>query len=141
MLSAVRQVVNDNLPPGYTEGVGYGMIAWHIPLDSFPNTYNGQPLCYIALAANKSYNTLHLMGPYGDASQRAFLEAEFAKRGKKLDMGKACLHFKRLEDLPLDVIGEIVRRTPAAALMAAHDASHGKKSSTRRKTASRHSSG
>lgn len=132
MLSAVRKVVNDHLPAGYAEGVGYGMIAWHIPLDKFPNTYNGQPLCYAALAANKNHNTLHLMGPYGDQSQRAFLEAEFAKRGKKLDMGKGCLHFKRLEDLPLDVIGEIIRRTPAAALMAAHEASDGKKTARAR---------
>jgi len=68
ILSAVRKVVNQHLPDGYAEGVTYGMIAWHIPLETFPDTYNGQPLCIAALAAQKNFNTLYLMGPYGDAS-------------------------------------------------------------------------
>ena len=135
ILSAVRKVVNDNLPDGYVEGVDFGMIAWHIPLKTFPDTYNGHPLCCAALAANKNFNTLHLMGPYGDPSQREFMRAEFAKRGKKLDMGKACVHFKTLEDLPLDVIGAIIQRTPARALMAAHEAAHANKRPRARKAA------
>jgi len=133
ILSAVRKVVNQHLPDGYVEGVAYGIIAWHIPLKTFSDTYNGQPLCIAALAANKSYNSLHLMGPYGDPAQRRFLETEFRKRGKKLDMGKGCLHFRTLEDLPLEVIGAVIERTPASALMAAHEAVHKGKASRRRK--------
>jgi hypothetical protein len=129
ILSAVRKVVNQHLPEGYAEGVAYGIIAWHIPLKTFPNTYNGQPLCCAALAANKNYNSLHLMGPYGDPRLRQLLEDGFGKRDKKLDMGKGCLRFKTLEDLPLDVIGAVIERMPAAALIAAHEAAHAGKSS------------
>jgi len=128
ILSAVRKVVNDNLPEGYVEGVTYGIIAWSIPLSTFPDTYNGQPLCCAALAANRNYNTLHLMGAYGDSKQKAFLREEFEKRGKKFDMGQACLRFRTLDDLPLDVVGDVIRRTPAQALIAMHEAAHGRKS-------------
>ena len=146
ILSAVRKVVNDNLPEGYAEGITYGVIAWHIPLATFPGTYNGQPLCCAALAANKNYNTLHLMGAYGDSKQKAFLRDEFEKRGKKFDMGQACLRFRTLDDLPLDVIGAVIQRTPAKALIAWHEAAHGNKTgrsqsrrSTKRRTLSRRS--
>jgi hypothetical protein len=135
ILSAVRKVVNDNLPEGYVEGVTYGIIAWSIPLSTFPGTYNGQPLCCAALAANKNYNTLHLMGAYGDSKQKAFLREEFRKRGKKFDMGQACLRFRTLDDLPLDVIGAVIQRTPAQALIAMHEAAHrGKTGRTRAET-------
>lgn len=127
ILSAVRKVVNDNLPDGYVEGVTYGIIAWSIPLSTFPDTYNGQPLCCAALAAHKNYNTLHLMGAYGDSAQKAFLREEFEKRGKKFDMGQACLRFRTLDDLPLDVVGKVIQRLPTKALIASHEAAHGHK--------------
>jgi len=127
ILSAVRKVVNAHLPDGYVEALTYGMIAWQIPLKTFPNTYNGQPLCCAALGANKNYNSLHLMGAYGDPRNRAVLEEAYKASGRKIDMGKACLRFKTLEELPLDAIGAVIERTPAAALMAAHDAAHTKK--------------
>ena len=135
ILSAVRKIVNKNLPEGYVEGVAYGIIAWSIPLTTFPDTYNGQPLCCAALAANKNYNSLHLMGAAYGSKEKAFLREEFQKRGKKLDMGQGCLRFRTLDDLPLDVIGEVIQRTPAKALMAMHEAAHGqKKKSTRAST-------
>src|SRR5262245_56356404 len=127
ILTAVRKVVNENLPEGYVEGITYGIIAWSIPLSTFADTYNGQPLCCAALAAKKNYNTLHLMGAYGDSKQKAFLREEFEKRGKKFDMGQACLRFQSLEDLPLDVIGAVIQRTPAKALVASHEAAHSHK--------------
>jgi uncharacterized protein DUF1801 len=134
-LSAVRNVVNDNLPEGYVEGVVYGIIAWSIPLSTFPDTYNGQPLCCAALAANKNYNSLHLMGAAYGSKEKAFLRQEFEKRGKRFDMGQGCLRFRTLDDLPLDVIGEVIQRTPAKALIAMHEAAHGhKKARTRAKT-------
>ena len=136
ILSAVRNVVNQHLPEGYAEGIAFGMIGWFVPLETFPDTYNGHPLCYAALAAHKNYNTLYLMGPYGDPRQRKFLEEEFKQRGLKLDMGKSCIHFKTLDDLPLDVVGTVVAWTPASAMMAAHEASHGKKSARGQKKAS-----
>jgi hypothetical protein len=134
-LSAVRKVVNDNLPAGYVEGVVYGIIAWSIPLSTFPDTYNGQPLCCAALAANKNYNSLHLMGAAYGSTQKAFLRQEFEKRGKRFDMGQGCLRFRTLDDLPLDVIGEVIQRTPAKALIALHEAAHAqRKKGTRART-------
>jgi hypothetical protein len=127
ILTKVRKVVNDNLPKGYKEGMGYGMISWQIPLSTHPGTSDGQPLSYAALAAQKNYNALYLMGAYVDGTNGGFLRDEFKKRGLKLDMGKSCLRFKRLEDLALDVIGEVIARTPPAAFMAVYDAAHPKK--------------
>lgn len=135
ILSAVRKAVNDSLPEGYVEGVTYGIIAWSIPLSTFPDTYNGQPLCCAALAANKNYNSLHLMGAAYGSKQKAFLRQEFEKRGKRFDMGQGCLRFRTLDDLPLDVIGEVIKRVPAKELIAIHEAAHGhKKARTRAKT-------
>jgi hypothetical protein len=126
VISRVRKVVKENLPKGYAEGVGYGMISWHIPLSTFPDTYNGQPLCYAALAAQKRYNTLYLMGAYVNPKQRAFLSDEFKKRGVTFDMGKSCLRFKTIDDLPLDVIGKVIKSTPPDTLIAVHEATHKK---------------
>jgi hypothetical protein len=127
VIAAVRATVNANLPKGYTEGVSFGMITWQVPLKTFPATYNGEPLCYAGLAAQKNHNALYLMGPYGDPKQAVLLQKEFKKRGKTLDMGKSCLRFKSLDDLPLDVIGTIIKSTPPSALMAMHDAAHSTK--------------
>ena len=137
ILSAVRKVVNDNLPEGYVEGVVYGIIGWHIPLTIFADTYNGQPLCCAALAANKNYNTLHLMGVAYREPEREFLREEFTKRGKKFDMGRGCLHFKALDDLPLDVIGTVIQRLPARTLIAMHEAAHAGRKPARKRAAAR----
>src|SRR5687768_12214248 len=93
-ISKVRSMIRKHLPKGYEERMNFGMIAYQIPLKTLPDTYNGQPLCYAGLAAQKNFNTLYLMVPYGDTKQRAALENAFKKAGKKLDMGKSCIHFK-----------------------------------------------
>ena len=110
-IAAVRQHVLQHLPKGYEETMSAGMIAYVIPLSRFPKTYNKHPLWYVALASEKSYCSLHLMRAYGDRQQTAMLKEGFARAGKKLDMGKACVHFDRVEDLELDVIGRIVAST------------------------------
>lgn len=107
-LAAVRQVVKKNMPKGYEEMYLWGMISWSIPLSRFPDTYNKQPLCYIALAAQKNYSSLYMMGCYGDAGQLALLKKAFADAGKNLDMGKSCIHFQVAADLPLAAIGKLV---------------------------------
>ena len=110
-IGTVRKVVLKNLPKGFEETMLSGMIAYVIPLSRFPKTYNKQPLMYAALAAQKNYNTLYLMRPYGDPKQLKELQAGFAAAGKKLDMGKSCIHFQKPEDLPLDVIADSVKST------------------------------
>jgi len=134
ILDAVRKAVNVQLPAGYVEGIAYGMISWFIPLEKFPNTYNGQPLCCAALAAQKNYNSLHLMAAYGNPKQAAFLRDEFARRGKRLDMGKGCLRFKSLDDLPLDVIGSVIASMPPQVLIAAHESVHAGKRARKSRT-------
>ena len=132
VLSAVRKVVNANLPKGYVEGVNFGMISWAVPLKTFPDTCNGQPLCCAALAAQKNYNSLSLMGAYGNPQQAAALRDGFKQHGLKLDMGKSCVRFKSLEDLPLDVIGPVIASLPPQALIDAHESVHAKKRSRAR---------
>jgi len=120
----VRQVILANLDrSGLEEGMQYGMIGYFVPHRLFPDGYHcdpKQPLPWGGLAAQKSHCSLYLMGLYlGDvpgsrngALSRWFRDA-WKKSGKKLDMGKACIRFKRADDLALDVVGEVVRRIPA----------------------------
>jgi hypothetical protein len=88
------------------------MLNYGIPLTRFANTGNGQPLCYAALAAQKNYCSLYLMSVYGDKKQEARLRDGFTAAGKKLDMGKSCVRFKSADDLPLDVVGEVIAAVP-----------------------------
>jgi hypothetical protein len=108
----VREVVLENLPEGYEEGMQYGMIGYYVPLERYPNTYNKQPLTVAALASQKNYMSLYLMGVYGDPRTREWFEERFAASGKKLNMGKSCVRFRKLDDLPLEVVGEAIARIP-----------------------------
>jgi hypothetical protein len=107
-LSALRQVIRDHLQPGFEEAMQYGMISYVIPLTRFPDTYNGHPLAIVALGAQKNNFVLHLMCIYGNSENRRWFESEFRKSGKKLDAGKACVRFRSLDDLPLELIGRTV---------------------------------
>ncbi|MFI5311422.1 MAG: DUF1801 domain-containing protein [Gemmatimonadales bacterium] len=117
VVGKVRDVVRQHLPKGYEELMGFGMIMYSVPLKVLPDTYNGHPLCYVALAAQKNYYTLHLMA-VGSAERTKQLAGEFRKAGKKLDMGKACVRFKCLDDLPLDVIASTVASVPMEKYVA-----------------------
>jgi len=125
-IARVRSVVRKNLPAGYREMMGWGMISYGIPLETYPHTYNEQPLCYAALAAQKNFNTLYLMGAYSDSKQRKRLEDAFRKSGKKMDIGKSCLHFRKADDLPLDAIGEVIAGLPPEKMIALYEQSRGK---------------
>ena len=113
-LSRVRRVIREHLPSGYKEGLRGRIIAYEVPLARYPDTYNGQPLWYAALGAPKSYLTLHLMPAYGSPGVLQQLKDGFRAAGKKLDIGKACIHFQTADDLALDVIGAIIARFPVA---------------------------
>lgn len=124
-ISAVRDVVNANLPQGYEESMVYGMISWVVPLSVKPDTYNKQPLTVASLASQKGHMALYLMGVYGNKRVDLWFRKAFASAGKKLDMGKSCVRFKALDDLPLSVIGEVITKIAPAELIAAHDLAHG----------------
>ena len=123
VVSTMRDLILKHLPKGYRETINWGMLSYEIPLERFPDTYNGQPLSYLCLAAQKNYYVLHAMCVYYDAKREAWLKSEFKKAGKKLDMGKACIRFKKLQDLPLDVIAQVIAATTPEQYIARYEAS------------------
>lgn len=140
-IEAVRKVILKNLDKGYTEGMQYGMIGYAVPHSIFPAGYHcnpAEPLPFASLASQKNSMSLHLMCLYGHEGLRKWFEKAWSETGKKLDMGKACIRFKRAEDLALDVIGEAIRRVPVkvyvehyeAALAGMGKGARGKKAGT-----------
>ena len=110
-IGRVRDLINDALPGGFREGMGYGMIGWVVPLERYPDTYNKQPLAYAGLAAQKNSNSLYLNCVYASKARTERLKAAFAAAGKKLDMGKSCIRFKNADDLALDAIRDEIEST------------------------------
>ena len=115
VIEEARALVRKHIPKGYAEFMNWGVINWGIPLDEFSDTHNGQPLCYVGLGAKKSYNSLYLMGVHDSSngndttpfSEKLLVDA-FKKAGKRLDMGKCCLHFKVLDDLELTSVAKVI---------------------------------
>jgi uncharacterized protein YdhG (YjbR/CyaY superfamily) len=118
-VSALRSVILRTLPAGYEEGLQWRMISYSVPLSRSGPTYNGQPLSYVALASQKNYLSLYLMAVYGPREQ-GFRE-RYAATGKRLNMGKSCVRFRRLEDLPLDLIGQEIASVPVETFLAVHE--------------------
>lgn len=127
VVSAVRDLVRRNLPEGYAETMNWGMISYELPLERYPKTYNGQPLSYVALAAQKHYYALYLTSAYQDSEQGTQLAEAFKRAGKKLDIGKSCVRFKKLDDLELDAVARVVASTPPEKLIARYEASRGRR--------------
>src|SRR5690348_8256182 len=117
-LSRVRSAVRKHLPRGYQEVVVGKMIVYQVPPSVYPDTYNGQPLWYAAIAAEKNYLTLHLLTVYGSGPLKTKLEDGFRAAGKKLDMGKACIRFQKADDLALDAVGDVVASVPLEKFVA-----------------------
>ena len=117
-ISAMRNAILKNLDKDYEEGMQYGMIGYYVPHKVFPAGYHcdpKQPLPFASLASQKNHMAIYLMGIYGQPREEKWFRDAWAKTGKKLDMGKSCVRFKKLEDVALDVIGEAIRRAPAKA--------------------------
>lgn len=113
VVAHVRDLVNRAMPDGYREGIGYGMIGWVVPLETYPDTYNGQPLAYAGLAVQKNHFSLYLNCVYASPERAARLKAAFTAAGKTLDMGKSCIRFKRIDQLAEDAIAaEIASASP-----------------------------
>lgn len=120
-IEAVRKVILRNLPKGYEENIRFGMICYEVPLSVYPETYNGQPLCYAGLASQKNYISVYLMSVYGDKRTEKWFKEEYKKSGKKLDMGKSCVRFRKVEDLPLNLIGKAIKKDPMEELIKRHE--------------------
>jgi hypothetical protein len=137
-INAVRKVILENLPKGYEECMSYGMIGYVVPHSIYPKGYHCDPklpLPFANLGSQKNHVALHLMNVYGDAKTQQWFRKAWAASGKKLDMGKACVRFKRVEDLPLDVIGQVIARTPVDRYIARIEALFNSSASKRRKSA------
>jgi uncharacterized protein YdhG (YjbR/CyaY superfamily) len=131
-LAAVRKTMRAHLPKGYTETMQYGMPSFVVPLKTYPEGYLGKkdvPLPFAAYASQKNHLAVYLLNVYGDPKLEAWFKAAYAKSGKKLDMGKSCIRFKKLEDLPLDVIGQAVAKTSVADFIKAYEAGRLKRKS------------
>ena len=111
-LEKVRKLVLENLPAGYEEVLNWGMITYQVPLSVKPDTYNKKPLMFAAIASQKNHISLYLTNIYGNESNRKKFEQEYKATGKRYDMGKSCVRFKQIDDLPLDLIGRTIASTP-----------------------------
>ncbi len=126
VVSRVRDAINARLPQGYEEGMQYGMIGWYVPHSIFPSGYHcdpKQPLPFAGLASQKNHFGIYLFFLYVSDEQLAWFQDAYAKSGRKLDMGKSCIRFKKLEDFALDVVVESAARVSVEEFVA-HYTSH-----------------
>lgn len=121
VIASMRALVRAHLPEGYREGMNWGMIVYEVPLERYPKTYNKQPLCYVALAAQKAHYALYLNCIDAGSAREQRLREEFERAGKTLDMGKACIRFKATTDLALDALGRVIAETPVDAFIARYE--------------------
>jgi uncharacterized protein YdhG (YjbR/CyaY superfamily) len=117
-IEAVRAVILENLPDGYEEAMNWGMITYQIPLETYPDTYNKQPLMFAALASQKNHMAVYLTGIYVSEEARDEFEKAYRASGKRFDAGKSCVRFRKLDDLPLDLIGQTIAAVPVERLIA-----------------------
>lgn len=137
LVGAIRDLVNANLPDGYQEAMQYGMIGWSVPHERYPAGYHtdpSQPLPLAALASQKQYVSLYLMGTYCGCAERSatgesvetdemtWFRQAWLDTGRKLNMGKSCVRIKKLDDVPLDVVAEAIRRLPVDEYVARYNA-------------------
>jgi hypothetical protein len=121
-IEATRRVILENLPEGYEEAMNWGMIAYQVPLETYPDTYNGRPLMYAALASQKHHMAVYLTSVYADPDALERFTADYRGTGKPLDMGKSCVRFKRIDDLPLDVISRAIASVEVQEFIALSEA-------------------
>ncbi len=107
-IEVVRDVILDNLPEGYEETMNWGMITYQVPLSRYPDTYNKKPLMLAALASQKNHMAVYLTGVYADDESRGRFTSAYKATGKRLDMGKSCVRFRKLDDLPVELIGKAI---------------------------------
>lgn len=122
---ALRKAVLDNLPKGFKEGIGYGMITYAVPHDIYPAGYHCDPklpLPFLSLAAQKNFIALYHMGLYSSPALMEWFVAEYPKHSKaKLDMGKSCIRFKKPAEIPLELIAQLVQKVSVQDWISAYE--------------------
>lgn len=135
-ISQVRAVMLKHLPKGMEEGMSYGMITYVVPHSIYPPGYHCDPkqaLPYAALASQKNHMAVYLMCTYQTEGGEQWIRDQYQARGMKLDMGKSCIRFKKVEQLALDVIGEALGRMTTAGFIANYEAILSKSKSAKKK--------
>lgn len=122
-IAEVRDTILANLPTGIVESMNWGMIAYEIPLKDYPNTYNKKPLLYAALASQKNHMAVYLHAVYGDDDIATWFRDAYADTGLKPDIGRSCVRFKKIEQLPVELIGQAIARVSTADFIAMYEAS------------------
>lgn len=124
VLSQMREAINAHLPSGYEEGIQYGMIGWFVPHSVYPPGYHcdpKQPLPFVSIASQKHHVSFNPFCIYTDEALKEWFVAEYQKTGYKLDMGKACIRFKKMDQIPYGLIGQVVAKVPVDAFIAAYE--------------------
>jgi hypothetical protein len=124
-LDALRAVINRNLPKGYEEGMQYGMPAWFVPHSAYPAGYHcdpSQPLPFVSIASQKSHIGLYLFCLYMNPELMSWFEAEWRKTGSRWDAGKSCVRAKKLADIPIELVGKVVKKVPVKTFVASYEA-------------------
>lgn len=124
-ITEVRDAILTNLPEGLVEAMNWGMITYEVPLETFPDTYNKKPLMYAALASQKNHMAVYLSSIYGDPDLEEWFRSEYEATGKKMDIGKSCVRFKKLENLPVELIGEAISKVDLDAFLDMYRAAKG----------------
>ena len=128
-LTAIRKVLRANLPKGYEEGMQYGMIGYYVPHKVYPAGYHcdaKQPVPFASLASQKNHMALYLFCTYAIPEHDAWFRKAWTASGKRLDMGKGCVRFKTLDDVPLDVVADTFSRITADEFIAEYELQFGK---------------
>lgn len=121
----LRAEILAHLPAGYQEGIQYGGIGYYVPHALYPFGYHcdrAQPVPFVGIVSQKSHIGLYLFCIYLDPELTAWFMSEYAKTGKKLDMGKGCVRFKKPEEIPFQLVGQTVARAPMDAFLAHYEA-------------------
>lgn len=122
-IAEVRDAIVANLPDGIEEAMNWGMISYEVPLEVYPDTYNKKPLLYAALASQKNHMAVHLHSIYCDEDTVDWFAERYKETGKKLDMGKSCVRFKKIEQLPVDLVGEAIGKVTLEEFLAFYEQS------------------
>ena len=125
VMTQLRNTIVANIPEGFKEGMGYGMVGYSVPHSIYPNGYHcdpKQPLPFLSIASQKNFVAFYHMGLYSNAALNDWFVAEYAKRCKyKLDMGKSCVRFKKMDDIPYDLIAELIQKVSVQQWIATYE--------------------
>jgi uncharacterized protein YdhG (YjbR/CyaY superfamily) len=125
-ISKLQQVILENLPKGFEEGINYKMIGYYVPHSKYPDGYHCDPklpLPFMNLASQKNFIAVYHMGVYADKKLMDWFLKEYPKHSnRKLDMGKSCIRFKKIDDIPYDLIGKLASKMTAGEWIATYEA-------------------